>query len=95
VKFLTGNDLRKNILKLLFSLYAEVHHDVKTLDATHLAYENSPLRQKNHFTQFSAEILRVIERPLLSKRALCYILIIVTVKLSVTNSKHFKKGLNA
>ena len=50
--------------------------------------------KKFHFTQFSTEILRVIETPLLSKRVLCYILIIVTVIIfSVTNNKDFTKRL--
>jgi len=49
--------------------------------------------KKFHFTQFSTEILGVIETPLLPKRVLCYILIIVTVIIfSVTNNKDFTKG---
>ena len=52
--------------------------------------------KKFHFTQFSLEILRVIETPLLSKRVLCYILIIVIVIIfSATNNKDFTKGQNA
>jgi hypothetical protein len=47
-----------------------------------------------HFTQFSAEILRVMKTALLSKRVLFYTLIVVAVtKHSVRNNKDFTKRL--